>query len=754
MKSFFYYSLFFTLCFFSNKETKGQNLFDINTIRDIEINFYVSNWDHLLDSLAILNTGTGSGTGRILADVIIDGTTFDSCGVRFKGNSSMDTASNKNPFNIDLNYTISSQNYMGKDKIKLANNYTDPCMVREALMYEISNQYMDCPGASFVRLTVNGDYKGIYTNTESIDNEFLNTYYGSSNNPFFKCDPNSFELFGDNSNLAHHPDTITYDTLYDMKSSYGLTELQTLCFNLENNPNTVDQLLDIDRALWFLALSNVFVHNDGYTAFAHNYYIYKMDNGRWSIILWDVNMSFGGLLWNGTNLIPLGLAALETQDPFLHQSAINFRPLIAQLLSIPRYKKMYTAHYKTIFEENVTNGDYLTRAEFMSNLIDTDVQNENYNSYTYTEFTDNIYNDVGFFIDLRPGLQNLMNGRIPYINSLPDFQFTQPIISNITYLPVTPSAFGTVDFTCNISNGNYTYLGYRYSKWDTFDKVEMFDDGVHNDGAAGDGIYGAQITLQASDVEYYFYSENNDIGVFSPVRAEYEFYNLAVGGDLVINELAANNTSTQADQDGEFDDWIELYNNTSLPITLDGYYLSDEVNYPAKWSFPIGTTINANDYIIIWADKDTLQAGLHANFKLSGSGESLHLSNSSATLLDETTFNAQTADITWGRYPNGTGLFTLMNPTFSAQNSNNPIGVDEIISKRNEFNIYPNPTSENVTISFNSNKKSLIHIYNVIGKLIHSVQTNEKYITISVSNWSKGLYIIKSQDDTKKLIVR
>ena len=148
-------------------------------------------------------------------------------------------------------------------------------MVREALSYEIANQYMDCPEASFVTVYVNGDYKGIYTNTESVDDEFLDAYYGSSNNPFFKCDPVSFDIFGDNSNLAYHPDTLAYDTMYDMKSAYGLTELQTLCFNLENNPSTVDQMLDIDRALWFLALSNVLVHNDGYTAFAHNFYIYK-----------------------------------------------------------------------------------------------------------------------------------------------------------------------------------------------------------------------------------------------------------------------------------------------------------------------------------------------------------------------------------------------------------------------------------------------------------------------------------------------
>ena len=336
-----------SLLFFSNNLC-AQDLFEIGTIRAVEINFYISNWDHILDSLGSLGGGTGTGSERILADVTIDGVSFDSCGVRYKGNSSMDTSSNKNPFNIDLNWVIVGQNYLGKNKIKLANCYTDPSMVREALMYEISNKYMDGPHASFVKLYLNGDYRGIYTNTESVDNEFLDTYYGSSTNPFFKCDPLNFDLTAGNSNLAYYVDTIAYDTLYFMKSLHGTEELQTLCYNLQNNITSIEQYLDVDRAMWFLALSSAFVHNDGYSAFQHNYYVYKMDNGRWSIVIWDLNMSFGGLLWNGTNIFPMGITALQEQDPFLHEGDFVLRPLISELLNIPKYRKMYVAHYRTI----------------------------------------------------------------------------------------------------------------------------------------------------------------------------------------------------------------------------------------------------------------------------------------------------------------------------------------------------------------------------------------------------------------------
>jgi hypothetical protein len=731
-------ALLIAFLFFGNT-SRAQNLFDIDTIRTVEINFYDANWDALLDSLAMLNAGTGSGTERILAQVIIDGNPFDSCGVRYKGNSSMDTASNKNPFNIDLNWTIPGQRYLGKNKIKLANCFTDPSMVREALTYELANNYMDCPHGSFVKLYINGGYRGIYTNTESVDNEFLDTYYGSSSNPFFKCDPVSFDLAGGNSNLAYIADTMAYDTLYDMKSLYGLEELQTLCYNLEFNTANIEQYLDVDRALWFLAVSSAYVHNDGYSAFGHNYYVYKMSNGRWSIVLWDVNMSFGGLLWNGTNWLPLGITALQQQDPFLHEGNLIAKPLIGRLLSIPKYKRIYTAHFRTIMEETVANNLYLQRAEYMNALIDGDVQNEPFPEYTYAEFTDNIYNDVGVWTGLRPGLENLMAARGPYLNSLPEFQFAQPVISNINPSVAVPPAFSSVSITAEVSNATTVVLGYRNSHFDVFTKVQMFDDGLNNDGAAGDGIYGASVTVGGTDMEYYVFADNGIASKFSPVRAEYEFYVLTPEKGLVINELDAINVSTAIDQNFEYDDWIEFYNNSTTAISLNGYHLSDNENNLTKWAFP-DTTIGAGEYLIVWADNDTLQAGLHANFVLSSLGESLFLSDNFGFVLDEVIFPAQLDNITWGRYGNGLGSFMYLYPTFAWTNTT-PVGLEE--QAMESLTVYPNPSSGITTIQFSGIVETTLRITDMTGHVVFEDRIiNSDSYNFDASAYKAGMYFI------------
>ena len=63
---------------------------------------------------------------------------------------------------------------------------------------------------------------------------------------------------------------------------------------------------------------------------------------------------------------------------------------------------------------------------------------------------------------------------------------------------------------------------------------------MHNDGVAGDGVYGCKISNCSNSMDYYFYADNDSAGVFSPVRAAYEYYSYQFDlspGDLVINEF-------------------------------------------------------------------------------------------------------------------------------------------------------------------------------------------------------------------------
>lgn len=153
--------------------------------------------------------------------------------------------------------------------------------------------------------------------------------------------------------------------------------------------------------------------------------------------------------------------------------------------------------------------------------------------------------------------------------------------------------------------------------------------------------------------------------------------------NIVINECMPNNTNTAADQDGEYNDWVELYNISNSPINLQGYFLSDRRTEPTKFQFP-NISIAAQDYLIIWVDKDSMQAGLHTNFKLSASGEQVYLFTPDTNLIDYVHFYNMQADESIARTQDGNGPFKITNSSFDASNGNHSAGV--VINEWMAFN--------------------------------------------------------------------
>ncbi len=120
-----------------------------------------------------------------------------------------------------------------------------------------------------------------------------------------------------------------------------------------------------------------------------------------------------------------------------------------------------------------------------------------------------------------------------------------------------------------------------------------------------------------------------------------------------INEVMASNTNTIRDpQFNEFGDWVELYNPDSVAADISGYFLTDIFSDAQKWQLPSsGVIIPANGFLIIWCDDHN--TGLHANFKLTASGEMVGLYAPGGIAVDTMSFGVQTSDISYGRFPDG-----------------------------------------------------------------------------------------------------
>ena len=109
-------------------------------------------------------------------------------------------------------------------------------------------------------------------------------------------------------------------------------------------------------------------------------------------------------------------------------------------------------------------------------------------------------------------------------------------------------------------------------------------------------------------------------------------------GQVVINEYSASNLREFRDEYGKTEDWIELYNTSSSPVNISGWYLSDKADKPKKWQIPTGTFIEANGYLIFWASGRDISSGnnFHTNFKFTQSknDEFVVLANASGTVIE------------------------------------------------------------------------------------------------------------------------
>ncbi len=720
----------------------AQDLYDIETINTIELTFEESNWDQLLDNLY-----AAGNEDRLLGSAIVNGVAFDSVGVRYKGNSSYSPQNAKNPLNIKLDYVIDDQKYEGYGTLKLANGYKDPSFVRETLSYEIAGNYMPISKANYANVYINGNLIGLYTSVQDVDKYFKNCNFPGAEDIRLKgelssgANPTVITVWG-----YHGADSTSYYDFYELESDEGWEDLIEFLEVFNNSPEEMDDHLNVDNHLWMLAFDNLLVNLDAPINFGHNYYLFKDASDRFNPIIWDLNENFGvfSMLLGGQ---PLNPYQMQTLDPLLNLNDPDY-PIIGKVLSIDKYQKMYIAHMRTMIEEVFQSGWYESRANELQNIIDADYQSDPNTFYSYNQFQQNINSTVTTGQPGSPsiiGLTELMDTRYEWLLNQSEFQGDIPTLGSVTYSPqiVTPNS--TVWFNVDAEDTDDIWLNYRISQDDKFAKLEMFDDGNHNDGAAGDGTYGASLEAGYQDIGYYFYAQNNDLGAFLPVRAAYEFYELNVTtetGDIIINEI---NYHSAEDFDPE--DWVELYNPGTENLDISGWEFKDE-NDEHIFIIPDNTILSANEYLVLCNDMAAFTTFFpnvtnfigDFEFGLSGGGEPIRLFDAEGTLVDSVDYDDEDG---WPTLPDGNGnTLELIDPSldntlpenwqssvgYGTPGQTNSSGVsveNEMIPDRKiQLTNYPNPFNPSTTISFNvlsENQQTELTIYNLKGQKIKTL---------------------------------
>ena len=725
-------------------------------IKVIHLTFAQSNFWTLLEE-------SHDNYQHVLATMEYNGNTYDSVGVRIKGQTSymqLPNGSQKFSFDINVDAFIDGQDVAGYETFNLHNGFQDASVMRDVVYKHLIRPHVPAGRACFAQLYINDQNWGHYCMVQDLDSDFIEEWWWSNDGTRWRADrpPGSpgggGGTWGDgtaalNYNGADTADYQTYYTLGRAEEPNSWERLVTMCDKLNNTPiaqlaDTLDKYMDIDRCLWHLAAEVAFADDDSYIHKG------KMDYS----LFWDAETGRMTTQEIDGNSI-LGTQALNW-SPFYNADDDNY-PLLYRVMQVDELRQRYLAHLRHIMAASMQQADVTELISQYRSLIDTVVEADPIKLMSWSQY------QTACTI-----LGNSCNTRRNNLNN--NTEVSQPVttITNVEHevasglnQPPVDNESTHVRASVTSTNGIFrVMLHWSNVLPGRFSRTQLFDDGAHNDGAAADGTYGADIPGQPGGVwvRYYISAEADNPArsvSYAPAGAEHDVFvyqvtpNTSPINGIVINEVMASNSATAVDENEEYEDWIELYNGGTNAVDLEGWYLTDTPFEPTKWQFPGGTMMAPGDYMILWADEDQLQGLMHANFKLSASGESILLYDPETLLVDNVDFTEQITDQGFARVPNGTGPFIIQQPTFAA--NNDVLRVHEA-AVSSGFRLYPNPASTQVLLVWADPSPQSLSIIDATQRVVWS-ETVRSGQPLDPSGFAGGTYVVRIENGAQRLVV-
>jgi spore coat protein CotH len=617
---------------------------------------------------------------------------MDSVGVRYKGNSTFSTSREKNPFRFSFDEYGIDQRWNGMKGFILNNANMDPSHMAEKIHMDFAVERAGMPGPRFAyaNVYVNGFPYSFYLLGELADGRLLKTNFGENDGDLFKA------IDGTSNNSDFSTNSFNgkrYENKSDsVERAWARLGTVITAVNGANVATTLPSLVNLNSIYRAFAADVLLGSTDSYMGVGQNYLLYfpEAPGSKMEWILWDASLSFGKAPFgdaNNSSTTPGGNCARSATGNIL--CGPTNKPLINKIVTTQTLREEYLRAfwflYKAYFED-----DWMTkRIDSVASVIRPHLETDRYRiGLTNMGTFDNNVTTLKTFVANRKTSVNsqfVTHG----ISAATAIRNTDIVINEIAPTHGWVEVYNNRDYAIDLAGHSLSNDAAQPNKW-TFTSASFVQPRgyrkVRLQGGAGTDT-ATNFTLSASGGHLRLSRANGTVvdsvtfgtvantktyaratdgsgafveGVPTPgaanVNAADVPANIAAG--LVrINELMADN-DTIASPATVKADWVELYNTSSSPVDLGGRFLTDNPNNPAKWKFPVGTTIAANGYLVVWAYDTTVTGALFASWALSKSGEHVRLSNADSSVVDSVTFGAQTTSRTFARIPNGTGAFS------------------------------------------------------------------------------------------------
>jgi len=679
--------------------------------------------------------------------------TVENVGFRLRGNTSRD--SQKKSFKVSFNSFVAGRKFYDVEKLNINGEHNDPSIMRSKISWDhYEKTGMASTRAAHCALYINDVYYGLYISVEHIDEEFLQKRFEDDSGNLWKClwpadlsyqgpDPEDYYPYQD----ATHP--------YELKTNtddYDYSELAHLIDIINNTPaasfaDSLEQVLVVPEVLKYAAMDVLTGNWDDYWFLKNNFYIYHepaIDRFHW--IPYDYDNSFGidwfGVDW--TQINPYSFVTIEETQGDNPGS----RPLMENIMANAQYRNLYT-HILQYYMENITELNlWESKLDSLKTMITPWAEADTYRTLDYgfsiPEFHQS-YSPISYSNQhVKKGLKQFINERHASLATQLNYQAAAPLIYDLQYWPLIPgpddsiyvsvAAFSpvgldslTIAFHPGVLTVIYSYP-MRFSPLSPAKRIEESDRWIGVIPPMGQNGHGRfQVGVVDLNGANMVYPRNDFISVRVPP---------SVDNPLRINEILASNAASNADESGEFDDWLEIHNFGDNYLYLSGMYLTDNPSNLTKWMFPFGgVAIEAGGYALVWCDEDQEQPGLHSSFKLSSAGEFLALvATDGESIVDAINFGAQNTDISYGRSPDGSDSWSFFDePTPGSANSTNQIKDPILQPTAFKLNNYPNPFNPATVIGYSLPETGAVDLSIMslngrrVARLVNGVQPKGQY---------------------------
>lgn len=353
----------------SDTEEYYGSTFAEKEISDIYIEISDDDWQ------SILNNPTAEEYHSV--NITVNDESYENVGFRTKGFSSLtsvaESDSDRYGFRVKMDKYIDGQTLNGLDDFVLNASFSDASYMREYLTYSaMAHLNGITPFVNYTNLYINGELFGFYLCIEAFDDSFVERNTDGDEVNLYKAEEES-------CTLTTSDDTNGFDLKYG--NDENLDNIKNLITVLNNtttdNKEELEEILDINSVLKAIAVNTVLGNYDSYSGSkAHNYYLLYND-GKFSYVGWDYNMSLGGFNEdNGASV------TVDISTPFYNVDSSK-RPLMEKLLEIDEYYNTYLDYINSLCA-------YFSNAEEMINqlkdIITSNVENDPTAFYTFDQF--------------------------------------------------------------------------------------------------------------------------------------------------------------------------------------------------------------------------------------------------------------------------------------------------------------------------------------------------------------------------------